>query len=219
MDMLNKIYTSFKKTELALINNASGAANEFLDELEFYDEGYMQTKISRIQKEIEDITSKISNEIEYKNSSVESETVDELVSRREQLIFYLVFLASNSYNNLDACFNVMDGYYLDFMKCVQAISLYKEGRKKDAYTLLVEYLQEYSNFENHFLANKVFGLLLVELKDYSNAIKFLQYALEFIPNDKECIEQLRICYRHENNVKAASVMDEISQLLDKGTKQ
>ncbi len=217
--MLNKIYTSFKKTELALINNASGAANEFLDELEFYDEGYMQTKISRIQKEIEDITSKISNEIEYKNSSVESESVDELVSRREQLIFYLVFLASNSYNNLDACFNVMDGYYFDFMKCVQAISLYKEGKKKESYTLLVEYLQEYSNFENHFLANKVFGLLLVELKDYSNAIKFLQYALEFIPNDKECIEQLRNCYRRENNVKAASVMDEISQLLDKGTKQ
>ena len=53
--MLNKIFTSFKKTELALINNASGAANEFLDELEFYDEGYMQTKISRIQKEIGDI--------------------------------------------------------------------------------------------------------------------------------------------------------------------
>lgn len=100
-------------------------------------------------------------------------------------MFHLVFLASNSFHNLDSCVKMADGHNFKFMQCVEALLAYQRGEKDRAFQLLEAYYREYESVEEHFLVNKVFGMLLEEKGFYQKAVPFLTYALQFIPDDAQ----------------------------------
>lgn len=212
--MLDKIVMLYKKAEMGLVSSLSGATSDVINETEFYDKGYIQTQISRIQKELKRVTDELKTILELKDDSEYSvKHKSQLLEKRQKLIFHLIFLASNSLGNLEDCFRLSEGLDFPFMQCVMALKEYKDGRKDNAFELLEKYYCKYGSVEEHFLVNKVFGILLVERGQYHKAIPFLTYALQFIPNDYECLKILHKCYMESNEIGRANVINEILMVL------
>lgn len=212
--MIEKIITMYRKAEMGIINELSGASESVTDETAFYDVGYMQSQISRIQKELQRITKEIEVSLEVNQSSdYEKERRNKLMEEREQLLFHMIFLASNSFKNLDDCIKMADGHNFAFMRCVRALMEYQSGNKEKAFVMLEEYYHVYGSVEEHFLVNKVFGLLLAEKNLHQKAIPFLTYALQFIPDDTECLKVLGSCYRAGNESAKETVVNDILSVL------
>jgi len=213
--MLEKIVTLYRKAEMRIISDLSGASAGVIDETSFYDVGYMQSQIGRIQKELKCITSELENTLEIKdNSDYGKKHIVELIEQRERLLFNMIFLASNSFKNLDDCMKMAEGHKFSFMQCVQALNEYHSGNKKKAFQLLEVYYREQGSVGEHYLVNKVFGLLLAENGFYTKAVPFLTYALQFVPDDTESLDILKMCYGQMNESGRARVISEILALLD-----
>ena len=208
--MVDKIVTTYRKAKMSVIGGLSGAVESVLDETSFYDVGYMQSQIKRIQKEMARVSKKLEINIELKENSDYARTKrQELTEQREYLLIHLIYLASNSFGNLDDCVKMAEGHNISFMSCIDGLQAYQEGNKEKAYEILKKYYQEYGSVEEHFLINKVFGLLLVDRQDYEKAVSFLTYALQFMPDDMESINTLRNCYKKLNNDGRVAVMDDL----------
>ena len=212
--MIEKIVTLYRKAEMGIINGLSGTTQNVMDETAFYDDGYMQSQISKIQKEIQRITKEIEVSLEVNESSdYEKERRNKLLNEREQLLFHMIFLASNSFSNLDACIGMAEGHKFNFMQCIRALKEYKSGNTENAFMLLEEYYRSHECVEDHFLVNKVFGLLLLQKNFYQKAIPFLTYALQFVPDDTECLTALKICYKRNEEDDKADVVNEVLAVL------
>jgi tetratricopeptide (TPR) repeat protein len=211
--MLDKIVTLYRKAEMGAISGLSGAGVDVINETGFYDAGYMQSQISIIQKELKQVTSKI----EASMSSDETDSIkkyrSELMRQREQLLFQMIFLASNSFNNLDDCAKMAEGHNIGFMQCVRGLQEYHIGNKDKAFNLLESYYREFGSVEEHFLINKVFGILLADRGQYKKAVSFLTYALQFVPDDIESLNVLQKCYQMENQSDRKAVVGEILAVL------
>lgn len=212
--MLEKVVTLYRKAEMGIVSGLSGATAKVIEETRFYDVGYMQTQISRIQKELRNIENEVKTSLEIQdNSDYGKKHRSELMVQREQLLFRMVFLASNSFKNLDDCVKMADGHNFVFMQCVQGLLEYRAGCRDNAFKMLETYYWEHGNVEEHFLVNKVFGLLLAEKRLYQKAAPFLTYALQFIPDDMEALKALRSCYRQMGETERCGVVEEILMVL------
>ena len=213
--MLEKIVTLYRKAEMGIISGLSGASAGVIDEVSFYDVGYMQSQIGRIQKELRNITKELETAFELKdNSDYGKKHIAELMEQRELLLYRMVFLASNSFKNLDDCVKMAEGHRFPFMKCVQALQEYQTGNKNEAFRLLESYYREHGSVEEHYLINKVFGLLLAEHGFYEKAVPFLTYALQFIPDDMESLNMLKKCYKQMRKPDREMIVSEILELLN-----
>lgn len=212
--MLEKVVMLYRKAEMGMISSLSGVSDTVIEETSFYDVGYMQTQISRIQKELKRITNELEIQLELKDTSNYGKNKRvELLQQREQLLFHMIFLASNSFRNLEDCIKMAAGHSFVFMQCVEALREYQTGNKEKAFTLLEAYYREYGSVEEHYLINKVFGLLLVEKGFWKKAVPFLTYALQFVPDDVECLQVLKECYGQLKETKKEIVVKEILEVL------
>ena len=212
--MIEKIVTAYRKMEMGLINGLSGASADVADENHFYDVGYMQTQISRIQREMKRISDEVKVGSDIKDDSdYGKQHRAELMEQREQLLYRMVFLASNSFSNLDDCLKMSEGHSFAFVDCVKALVEYHVGNHDKAFQSLEEYYREHGSVEEHFLVNKVFGLLLSEKEKYQKAIPFLTYALQFMPDDLECLNELQRCYKESGESGKENTVSDILSLL------
>ncbi len=212
--MIDTLVSSYRKIQMGIVSAFSGNAATVLDETSFYDVGYMQTQIERVKKELKRVTDDLSMQIEVNdNSDYGKQHKTELMQQRERLLFRMVFLASNSFSNLDSCVKLADDHNWAFMSCVRGLQEYHAGHKDAAFQLLEAYYRQHGNIEEHFLINKVFGLLLAEKGKYQKAIPFLTYALQFVPDDMECLERLKLCYQQDGNIDIEAIIGEVLSVL------
>lgn len=212
--MLEKVVTLYRKAEMGLVSGLSGATAKVIEETRFYDIGYMQTQISRIQKELRNIENEVKTSLEIQdNSDYGKNRRSELMKQREMLLFRMIFLASNSFKNLDDCVKMADGHNFEFMQCVQGLLEYRAGHRDNAFKMLEAYYQEHGSVKGHFLVNKVSGLLLAEKRLYQKAASFLTYALQFVPDDSEALGALRSCYRQMGETERCGVIEDILTVL------
>lgn len=212
--MLEKAVILYRKAQMGIASGLSGATAKVIEETTFYDTGYMQTQISRIQKELKRIEGEVKTSIEIQDDSdYGKKHRSELMAQREQLLYRMVFLASNSFNNLEDCVKMADGHNFVFMQCVQGLKEYHAGHKDNAFRMIEAYYREHGSVEEHFLVNKVFGLLLAEKGLYQKAVPFLTYALQFMPDDIEALEALRSCYSQTGETKCREVVGEVLAVL------
>ncbi len=212
--MIDKLVAGYRKMQMGIVSVFSGDTAAVLDETSFYDLGYMRTQIERIKKELKRVTDDLSVQIEVNdNSDYGKQHKAQLMQQRERLLFRMVFLASNSFSNLDSCVKLADGHNWGFMSCIHGLQEYHAGHKDSAFQLLEAYYRQHGNVEEHFLINKVFGLLLAEKGQHQKAIPFLTYALQFIPDDMECLERLKLCYQQDGNTDRAAIVGEVLSVL------
>jgi tetratricopeptide (TPR) repeat protein len=187
---------------------------DVINESGFYDAGHMQSQINRIQKELKQVTDNLESSLKSEDDIQKvKEYRSELMGQRERLLFHMIFLASNSFGNLDDCIKLAEGKNIKFIQCIKALQEYKAGRKNEAFELLEAYYREFGSVDEHFLVNKVFGLLLADRGQYKKAIPFLTYALQFIPDDVECLNSLKRCYQTENQSDRKAIVNEILAVL------
>lgn len=212
--MIDKLVTLYRKAEMGVISGLSGATAGVLDETSFYDVGYMQSQISRIQKEIARVTKELEINIELKEKSdYAKQERQEMLEKREYLLVHMIFLASNSFSNLEDCVKMAEGHKISFMDCVNGLCAYKKGEKDKAFCILETYYREHGSVEEHFLANKVFGMLLAEKGLYQKGVPFLTYALQFIPDDMETLLSLKKCYAKLNDARRKDIIADVISVL------
>lgn len=213
--MLDQIMIEYRKLREKLIGAASGTNDITYEEARFYDKGYMQTRVRRIQKELKSVEDTLAGSIrsEGKNSETKNYQTN-LANRREMLTFDLLFTMSNSFANLDNCRKIAKDHDYRFMICVEGLEEYNRGNKGRAFDLIESYYKEYGSVEGHYLVNKVFGLLLCESKNYEKAILFLQYALGFMPEDEELLNALGRCFHKTGRLRQQNIIADITSLLE-----
>lgn len=212
--MLDSVMTAYHKLRQGLIDTFAGVDGIAYEETRFYDLGYMQAQMSHIQKELRTVEDSLTSSVKNESSTTEVNNYrNNLMERREMLIFHMIFTMSNSFSNLDNCRKLAEGHDYKFMICVDGLEEYKKGNKGRAFDLIEGYYREYGNIENHFLLNKVFGLLLFEANQYQKAIPFLSYALGFMPDDREPLNALDECYKKTGNDKQHKILADINSLL------
>lgn len=212
--MLDAVMTAYHKIRQGLIGTLSGSDGVAYEETRFYDLGYMQTQVSHIKKELRSVEDSLTSSVKNEKSTLEVNNYrNDLMKRRELLIFHLIYTMSNSFSNLDNCKQLAEGHDFKFMVCVEGLVEYKSGNKGKAFDLIEGYFEEYGDIEYHFLVNKVLGLLYYENSQYEKAIHFLSYALGFMPDDKEALSALGVCYAKTGKDKQNKVVAEINSLL------
>lgn len=212
--MVEKIAATYRRAQMGIASGLAGTTGSILDETAFYDAGYMDAQVKRVQKEISSVTKELEVNIDLKDGSEYGmKKKRELMERRERLVFRLVFLASNSFKNLGDCVKMAEGHNYPFMKCVEGLLAYDRGQKEKAFGILESYYKEHKSVEGHFLINKVFGILLAERGQNGKAVPFLTYALQYRPDDMECLDALRGCYQSQGDKKKAAVINEVCTLL------
>ncbi|MQN01063.1 MAG: tetratricopeptide repeat protein [Lachnospiraceae bacterium] len=212
--MLDAVMTAYKKTRDVLIGTFAGTDDVAYEETRFYDLGYMKTQVKKIQKELKSVDDTLISSVKNETSSAEVDNYrNDLMRRREMLIFHMIFTMSNSFANLDNCRKLAEGHDFRFMTCIEGLEEYKKGNKGRAFDLIEGYYREFGSVEGHYLINKVFGLLLSEGGQYKKAIPFLSYALGFMPDDEESLAALSECYKKTGDEKKQRVLADINSLL------
>lgn len=213
--MLEKIVTLYRKAEMGIVGSLAGITNKVLEETNFYDIGYMQTQINRIKKELNRVSKELQTNLELNNDSDYAKNQQtELIKQRENLLFHMIFIASNSFANLNYCEDMANGHDFIFIECVKGLQEYKNGNKEKAFKILENYYQQYGSVEEHFLINKIFGQLLTEKEIYQKAIPFLTYTLQFVPDDIEALEALQLCYQKTKQLERKEIISEILSVLE-----
>ncbi|MFW6030428.1 MAG: hypothetical protein ACOCRO_09275, partial [Halanaerobiales bacterium] len=91
----------------------------------------------------------------------------------------------NRFNNLDYSLQLLDGIKTDFKKCIYALKEYQKGNHHQAFRYFHEYLKTKNYILEHFLINKVYGSLLLEVKQYHQAKLCFTKAVQLRPGDLE----------------------------------
>lgn len=212
--MVEKIAAAYRRAQMGIASSLAGTTGSILDETAFYDAGYMDAQVKRVQKEISNVSKELEVNIDLKDGSEYGmKKKRELMERRERLMFRLVFLASNSFKNLGDCVKIAEGHNYPFMKCVEGLAAYDSGQKEKAFAILESYFKEHEGVKGHYLVNKVFGLLLAGRGQNGKAVPFLTYALQFMPDDTECLDALESCYESQGDKRKAAVVSEVLALL------
>lgn len=212
--MLDKIVSTYRKAKMSVISDLSGTVGDILDETSFYDLGYMQSQIKRIQNEVARISKELEINVELdEKSEYAVNKRQELIGQREVLLMHMIYLASNSFKNLEDCKKMAKGYRFSFMECVDGLQEYNAGNKNNAFDILENYFNNYGRVKKHFLINKVFGLLLLDRNEYQKATPYLTCALQFVPEDIETLEALKICYEKLDIGYRVAILDEILSVL------
>lgn len=212
--MLDKIVSTYRKAKMSVSSDLSGTVGDILDETSFYDLGYMQSQIKRIQNEVARISKELEINVELdEKSEYAVNKRQELIGQREVLLMHMIYLASNSFKNLEDCKKMAKGYRFSFMECVDGLQEYNAGNKNNAFDILENYFNNYGRVKKHFLINKVFGLLLLDRNEYQKATPYLTCALQFVPDDIETLEALKICYEKLDIGYRVAILDEILSVL------
>ncbi|MCR5727369.1 MAG: hypothetical protein K6G24_07875 [Lachnospiraceae bacterium] len=211
---ISKGVSLYRKLQLSIVEKSSGTSCEVLNESGFYDVGYMTSRVERAKNELRSVSVRISAERELSDTSKSGEMrLKELSDKKESLIFEIAFLGSNNIKNLDDCLNMIEGRGYAFASCIEALKKYRDGDRSKAFFELESYHRSKGDVKDHFLVNKIYGLLLVENGREDEAVRYLTIALQLLPDDKESLAALKRCYGIQKHSAKERVVSEVMELL------
>lgn len=203
---IDKGYNDLKIKTIQKIANAD--TYNLLQEAPFLDYGYIEARIKKLKKEFSSVSNEINNLVNsYSKDELEEKTnINQLLEKKNNIVYNLVFLSSNSFENLDKSLELLKNYNIDFEKCIYGLKEYKKGNKAEAYKFLNNYYKDQETLLDHYLINKVYGLLLIETDYYEYAKPYILKAAEKRPTDVELHKSLKIIHKNleervENNVE------------------
>lgn len=206
--MLNEIITKYNSLKINMISKI-GESNEGInDELEFLDDAIISSKINYIQKICKSIDTDLA-------MSEDKEQIEFLVKKRQEFIYEMAMLASNSFKNIDFCISILEKNN-EFQKCLQALKHYENNNKQISKKLFDEFFQSNKYILQHYLISAVYGELLYEEQNYLNAAIFLRKAVEKRPEEIKLHIMLKDIYHKLNDEILLNQEVEIINLLGEG---
>lgn len=193
--MLNKIIRTYQNTRLATIKKFTNQHYDILDEAGFLDDGYISKKIEGLKIEY----AKLDNQIDVlllsaNKDDYTKQKIATLLDQKDDIHLYIAFLSSNSMNSIEFAIQLVQNQKTDFCLCLEALYHFKQNREKDALDLFEKYFMLHQDPLDHFLINKIYGVLLLRYNQIEKAIKFLRIATEKRPDDREVHQLLLQTY-------------------------
>ncbi|WP_237737294.1 hypothetical protein [Clostridium carboxidivorans] len=204
---MKKIIKAYNDTKIAIIQKLSQSDEGTLQETEFLDDGTIYCRIERLKEKFSSVNQEIEMLINYdKKDNYYTEKLRQLNTKKNEISLNLAFLASNNLNNLDTCEKITTGLNTDFKLCITALKYYKVGDEKSAFESFYEYFKNKSGVIDHYLINKIYGLLLYKYKQYKIALPLLRKSAEKRPEDVEIHRILKEIYlilsmKHEEKIE------------------
>jgi tetratricopeptide (TPR) repeat protein len=213
--VFKKLIKDYNDGKASFIKKMIYGDTSLFDENSFIDDAAITAKIERIKAEHRRLTDEIEFLFKHdKNDSYRFKKINDLKIQQRQLQFDIAFLASNSFNNLDACISFLDDIDTDFKLCLYGLKAYYAGDERDAFNKFYEYFKNKTTLLDHYLVNKIYGKILYNLKQYKQSIMLLQKAVEKRPDDLELHHWLREIYAVTGSEIEKSIEDEIVELLE-----
>jgi hypothetical protein len=213
--LLKDIIKGYKESKIAIIQRFSGSEGGIYDETNFLDDGYIRVSIDRLKKEHSEIDNEIEILMKYtKQDSSTLEKQQKLIMRKQEIRLEMAFLASNNLSNIDSCMNLIEELSTDFKLCLIALRYYDNRDNKKAFEAFYEYFKDRTVLLEHYLINKVYGVLLYNLKQFDLSIALLRKAAEKRPEDIEVHRILRDIYSITNRNCEENIELSIIRLLE-----
>lgn len=195
MDFLSGIVSKITELKYGAINDIADNIEEFVTDIDFIDEGIVESRAEHLKKKLR---STVAN------------------SEKRKIHNELVFLLSNLEKNLDDNYDKLS-VYLD--KCDESLAEFVEilhkyfvNEKEDILDSLLEIEDDIAKIREHFLFNKVKGILLVEQEEYLYAIGCFRQAITLMPEDLECYRYLAECY--QSSLREEGLINQMIELLE-----
>jgi hypothetical protein len=213
--MLGQAVAAYKKLQMDIIGKMSIGCEEIINEVPFFDEGYISTQIERLKKEHEIAANelKIATELNI-DSEFEENKRRNLKKKLDVIETMMVHYAINSLNSIQMCRNLSSGKNLKIEKLIDSLEAYAMSDKQTAYISFYGYFKDNSIESAYFLSNKVYGKLLIENKKYDEALKHLEYAVQLRVDDMELLMLLKECYTKLELDFEGGITSEVIQILE-----
>ena len=187
-----EIISEIRAAKYSFIDDMAGVSADTIKEDQFLDRGYIKYKIAKLKKLMKDEVS---------------------IEKRKELSSELAFYMSNDEERVSESIKCIEDVSSNFKECLHGIEEYLDGDLEKAYELLQENYKLTRKAKEHFLINKVYGLLLVKHEEYENAVEILKRALSLCPEDIECYHALEEAYYQTFHIKENEVVTDIISLL------
>ena len=212
--MLKKAIQLYNKGKLEIIEKLADSSNSIYDEVCFVDDGQIAAQIERDKKVYLDLSKEIEFLASYDKADQErNNKLAYLIKKRQDILMHMAFLASNKFENLDKCLNLIEESPSDFKQCLRALKLFSLREEQEAYAILSAYIQKYDGFLNHYLLNKIYGQLLLQKRRFDEAIAYLTAAAQLRPEDVELHMWLQQLYERVDNKNGVQIETGIIALL------
>ena len=211
--MLGQAISTYKKIQMDFIGKLSMENKEIINEVPFFDEGYLSTQINRLKEEHARVCTelKIAYELNL-DSKYEEEKRKKLRLKRDSLEIKMLHYAVNSLNSLEMCKVLAKGKNLKIEKLISALELYKDN-DKEAITEFALYFLDNAVDKGYYLGNKLYGKLLLENGKADIAREHLEYAVQMRVDDVELLTLLEECYKMLRQTYEEKITKEVLQIL------
>ena len=212
--MISKIITQANKAKLRVLQEAVGDKTAFYDETMFHTNEEIAYRIEVLKGEWQRLLKEIDFLEKYETAN--REKIHYLFSEVRDIREALAFWGSNSLDNIEACLPIFEENHSKFLLCVEGLKCYKAAQYSQAKQKIEEFLALGGDFFRHYLANKVYGTLLVESGEYTKGRKYLLRAVKLRPDDAELHHYLLIIAGKLGHQPTIELETEILEMLDGG---
>ena len=214
MSGIGKAVSAYQKFQMDMIGKLSIESENMLEEVPFFDEGYIYTQIERLKRQHEDISRdlKISIDLDIQ-SDYEQQKRTKLKSMLDRVEIKMLYYALNSFNSLDLCKKLCTGKNIKAVNLVTALEEYQAGKMEQAVKLFHAYFSENSIESAYFLGNKVYGKLLFKRGMIEESLVHLEHAVQLKTDDMELLMLLQHAYQKANQELEQKIVSEVCQIL------
>lgn len=191
MNIIDEIVQYYNNASISMLNSMKGSRS-LSEECGFLEDTDIIYKVEKLKKEMSTISkSMATNQCDRKD-------IEELQKRYNDKLFSLVYLASNSIDNIEQLMRIANKEWR-FYSCLMALFAYNRKQYSTAYELLHQYIGNKEFFEGHFLLNYVYADLLIKNNRIVESQLFIMNSLKLRPLDIKCHEILCKVYEFKNN--------------------
>lgn len=214
MSGIGKAVSAYQKFQMDMIGKLSIESENMLEEVPFWDEGYIYTQIERLKKRHEDISRdlKISMDLDIQ-SDYEQQKRTKLKSNLDRVEIKMLYYALNSFNSLELCKTLCAGKNIKVANLITALEQYQAGDMEQAEKSFHAYFLENSIESAFFLGNKVYGKLLYKRGMTEEALVHLEHAVQLKVDDMELLMLLQHAYQKMNRELEWKLVSEVCQIL------
>ena len=217
MSILGDGIAVYQTLQMDMIGKLSVGSEKIIDEVPFYDEGYISTQIERLKRVYEDVSHELKTAVELNiQSDYEQHKRLLLKSRLDKIELKLLYYAMNSFESLDLCRKLMNGKNVKVAGLIQALEYYRKGDAEQSKVLFCNFFKDNSVESGFYLANKIYGKLLIKAGEVEKALKHMEYAVQLKVDDIELLFLLEQAYKKTGRQMEKEVVDEVCRILGQG---
>lgn len=212
--MIGKIITTYQKMQMDMIGKLSSINTSIIDEAPFFDEGYISVQIERLKEDYEDYSRELKISVELNGTSdYELKKRETLKRKMEKTELQIIHMASNSFQALEMCENLIGTKNYKIGIAIKALKAYRDGREEEAVILFKEYFVAKDVSAGYFLINKTYGKLLLKQGKHDEALLHLEYAVQLRVDDIELLFCLQRLYMLLGLDMEKDILDEVIDVL------